>query len=166
MGRWPIFLAAVAVIALACSPVFAALPGCSGEVAVIYKIPLSLLRAIHEIEGGKTGLAVKNKDGSLDRGLMQINTFWDKPLSKYGITDEQVRSDDCMNVAVGAWILQKEAIRFGNWPDAIAAYNAGAGNLSAGRAYSVKVMKAWARIRNSGATEPRLLVWRQPIIVR
>lgn len=141
----------------------AALPACAGDIARYYGLPLDVLAAIHEVEGGRNGLSVKNDDGSLDRGLMQINTFWDDELKRFGITSREVTHNGCTNVAVGAWILATERARFGNWADAFAAYNAGAGNLPAGRGYARKVLSVWRGDTPSVRTAEND---RQPIVIR
>lgn len=124
----------------------AGLPSCAESIAESYRMPVGALEAIFRIENGRTGIAVRNNDGSFDRGLMQINTFWDKHVAEFGITSDDILNDDCINVAVSAWVLRQELNRFGNWRDAFSAYNAGAGRLHLGRGYAQKVLKAWANL--------------------
>lgn len=141
----------------------AELPACTSYIADYYGLPEGALQAIHEIEGGQIGMEVRNNDGSYDRGLMQINTFWDESLARFGIDDDEVKNNGCTNVAIGAWILRQEVDRFGNWKDAFAAYNAGAGNLPAGRGYAQKVMAVWRR--SIGRTRDERIV-RQSVATR
>lgn len=160
------YLAFLGIAALASAQAaWAGLPGCAAGIAGVYKLPVGVLAAVHHVEGGRKGLWVKNTNGTHDRGLMQINTWWDKSLSRFGISSGQVANDDCMNVAVAAWILRQETDRFGNWPDALAAYNAGAGNIKAGREYARKVLSAWAQWRVKSGRQLAVNV-RKPIIVR
>lgn len=56
-------------------------------------------------ENGRNGQAVRNKNGTYDLGVMQINTLWLPTLSKYGYTKQDLRFDGCRNVMVGTWIL-------------------------------------------------------------
>lgn len=104
-------------------------------------MPVAIIRAVREVEGGKRGMAVRNTNGSDDLGPMQINTFWLPTLKQYGISVSDLKNDVCTNLAVGAWILRKEYARFGNWEQAVAAYNAGPSGVSkpVGRAYASKV---------------------------
>lgn len=106
------------------------MPPCFNEVAEHYQVPETVLMAVRIQEGGKVGQVVgPNSDGSYDLGPMQINTWWwgDHPrsLHKLGITQESVLNDFCQNIAVGAWILSVNYDSYGNWADAISAYNRG-----------------------------------------
>lgn len=48
--------------------------------------------------------------------------------------------DPAQNIAGGAAYLSDQYKKFGNWNDALAAYNAGAGNIAAGQGYAAKVL--------------------------
>lgn len=78
---------------------------CINEAAVIYQVPAKLIVSVLTTEQGKVGLAKRNQNGSYDLGPMQINTSWWPNLSRYGIRQEDVRYNPCVNVKVGAWIL-------------------------------------------------------------
>lgn len=94
-----------------------------------YQVPVSVLKAIAMHESGFNYKAVgpKNDNGSVDYGLMQINSSWVKPnsmLSKKGITKDQLLNDPCLNLYIGAWILKGNINQYGsNWK-AVGAYNA------------------------------------------
>lgn len=104
-------------------------PACLQHAATHYKLPVGLLSAILRVEGGRPGLAVRNRNGSFDVGPMQINTIWLSTLQPYGITLGSLRDDYCVNVAVGSWILARELQRLparhsrGQVWQAIAAYH-------------------------------------------
>ncbi len=85
-----------------------------------------LLRAIAQQESAMNPRAVNhNRDGSVDMGLMQINSRWLTVLARHGI-ERQMLWDPCTNVDVGAWILAANFRRYGvNW-NGLGAYNAGA----------------------------------------
>lgn len=98
---------------------------CWQSTAERYGIHTTILRAIAMTESAMNARAVnRNTNGSVDVGLMQINSRWFPRLAEMGIKPEDLW-DGCTNVHVGAWILAGYIRRFGyNWR-AIGAYNAG-----------------------------------------
>ena len=71
-----------------------------------------LLMSVIAVEGGRIGLAAKNKNGTEDLGIMQINTgAWLKLVSRvFFLGDKEkayirLKDDGCFNISVGAWIL-------------------------------------------------------------
>lgn len=89
-------------------PIFDVPLHCINEAAIEYHVPAKLIISVLETERGKVGEIVKNKNGSYDIGLMQINSTWIPYLAKHGVTEESIRYDGCTNVKVGAWILGKK----------------------------------------------------------
>lgn len=98
---------------------------CWQSAAERYGIHPAILRAIAMTESAMNVLAVnRNSNGSVDVGLMQINSRWFPRLAEMGIESEDLW-DGCTNIHVGAWVLAGYIRRFGyNWR-AIGAYNAG-----------------------------------------
>lgn len=94
-----------------------------------YGIPVKVLKAVAKTESGFNDKAInRNKNGTHDIGLMQINSGWLPTLEKYGITEDSLK-DSCTNIKVGAWILSNNAKKLGwNW-NAIGAYNVGCAKL-------------------------------------
>ncbi len=85
-----------------------------------------LLHAIAQQESGLNPLAKSppNKNGTVDIGLMQINSAWLPTLrSRFGITLEDLYHP-CVNLDVGAWILYENFRQLGFSWRAIGAYNA------------------------------------------
>jgi len=80
---------------------------CINEAAIEYHISAKLMIAILQVERGKVGQIVKNKNGSFDIGPAQINSSWLPQLKSRGITQEQIQFDPCVNVKVAAWIAAK-----------------------------------------------------------
>ena len=78
---------------------------CINAAAYEYHVPAKLIIAVLNVERGRAGLKVCNKNGSYDLGPMQINTSWWPKLYKYNITPNEVLYDPCKNVEVGSWIL-------------------------------------------------------------
>lgn len=93
-----------------------------------YQIEPELLQAIAIVESGLNQYALnKNNNGTVDIGLMQINSSHFPLLKQYNITDVKLRDDPCQNVIVGAWLLADNFRRQGyNW-DAVGMYNVGNG---------------------------------------
>jgi len=98
---------------------------CWQSAAERYGIHTTILRAIAMTESAMNVRAVnRNTNGSVDVGLMQINSRWFPRLAEMGIEPEDLW-DRCTNVHVGAWVLAGYIRHFGyNWR-AIGAYNAG-----------------------------------------
>lgn len=89
------------------APLFA----CMLAAALRYHIPERVLPAIWEVEHGHAGSIHSNTDGSVDMGLMQINSLWLRPLAQIvNMTPTQTAarlvSDNCFNVAASALILR------------------------------------------------------------
>lgn len=86
-----------------------------------------LLAAIAKVESGFNPSAVNGthaaRTGSVDLGLMQINSSWLPVLARHGIRREHL-FDPCTSITVGAWILADLFVRHGVTWEAIGAYNA------------------------------------------
>lgn len=84
---------------------------CVRSATDMYKVPKIILLSILAVEGGKNGMARKNKNGTFDFGLAQINTIWVKKLrAQYGIKNAQdlIQNNGCYNIHTAAWILSLE----------------------------------------------------------
>jgi soluble lytic murein transglycosylase-like protein len=84
---------------------------CMALTASVLHLPPRVLPAIQAVEGGRTGLAQLNKNGTEDLGVMQINTIWLAPLARYtALPTETVRErlldDPCFNIAAAGLILR------------------------------------------------------------
>lgn len=76
---------------------------CSIVASIKYEIPVNILLAIAEKEGGKPHQWVRNRNGTFDVGAMQFNTTYLKELSKYGITPDHVAKPGCYAYDLAAW---------------------------------------------------------------
>ncbi len=110
-----------------------------------YDLDPLLIRAVIEVESAFKPYAVSNAGAG---GLMQL-----MPGTAYHLGCRD-RFDPEQNIEAGAKYLRQMKDRFGDWTLAIAAYNAGPGNVErAGgvppfaetQRYVVKVKKAWGR---------------------
>jgi soluble lytic murein transglycosylase-like protein len=117
-----VFLSAVPV--QADLPEESAFRFCFHRAGVMYHVSPDLLKAIARVESGLNPSALnRNRNGSYDYGLMQINSRWYETLGD----DWRHLSDPCYNVLVGAWILRQCIDRYGYTWDAVACYHTGKG---------------------------------------
>ena len=86
-------------------------------------MPAAALFAILATEGGKTGEALSNKNGTWDLGPFQVNTVHLNELAAMGISPDAVLRDGRVNAYAAAWLLRKEYRRTGNLWRAIGAYH-------------------------------------------
>lgn len=125
-------------VALACA---GALPAqaCWEDAAQRYQVSSALLYAIARTESDLNPQAIgRNRNGSRDIGLMQINSTWLPTLASHGIHERDL-FEPCTNIHVGAWILADNVSRWGYTWEAVGAYNAT--NPALRRAYIEKVRR-------------------------
>lgn len=85
---------------------------CSIAAAERFEIPAAIILAVAEMEGGRPGQWVKNKNGSYDVGPMQLNTRYLVHLKEeYGVTPEDVAAEGCYSYEVAAWRLRRHLTR-------------------------------------------------------
>ncbi|MFC7518869.1 lytic transglycosylase domain-containing protein [Herbaspirillum sp. GCM10030257] len=112
---------------------------CWEEAAARYRVNPYLLYAIAKTESSLNPAAInRNKNGSYDIGLMQINSSWFPTLRKYGLEEKQLY-DPCTSIHVGAWILSQNMQRLGNSWNAVGAYNSSKPDLRL--KYALKIYK-------------------------
>lgn len=80
---------------------------CINQAAITYHVPATVILSVIKKENGRNGQAVKNKNGTYDYGVMQINDVWLPKISAYGYTKADIQYDACKNVLVGTWILSQ-----------------------------------------------------------
>jgi len=96
---------------------------CFDEAARYQKVNPLILRAIAWQESRNRPSALnKNTNGSVDYGLMQINSVHLSTLSRYGI-DRDTLMEPCKNVYIAAWHLRRKMNRYGNTWQAVGAYH-------------------------------------------
>ena len=92
-----------------------------------YRIDPDLIRAVISVESAGNPRAVSRKGA---RGLMQVMPATGREL---GVNDPAHLFDIRANVTAGTRYLRYTYDRFGNWPDALGAYNAGPTRIASGR---------------------------------
>lgn len=117
---------------------------CWEEAAAFHNVDPWLLMSIAYVESRFNPNAVnRNKNGSYDTGMMQINSIWFPTLRKNGI-DPSLLKDACASTYIGAWILSKNIKQYGYTWRAIGAYNSAKPSL--GYKYAQKVYAAHATL--------------------
>jgi soluble lytic murein transglycosylase-like protein len=117
---------------------------CFAQAAQRYGVNEALLRAIAKVESNNQPQAVNtNRDGSMDVGLMQINSRHFPVLARHHITPSALM-EPCVNVQVGAWVLAQAIQVHGPTWRAVGAYNAGGapGREALREKYVAKVWRA------------------------
>lgn len=150
--------AAIAVLPLAASA------GCFNDAAARYGVSPQLLCAIARCESDLRPDAVNRnheaRTGTVDYGLMQINSSHLPWLKQYGITQQHLL-DACTNVQVGAYILAEKMQRYGDTWEAVGAYNAACTQLKGEKCTAARTKYAWcvhrrlAQCANPGAQQIR-----------
>lgn len=82
---------------------------CVRQASKVFKINPLVIMSIIKVEGGKVGTLSKNKNGTYDMGIMQINTIHlDEIRKKYPrIGWKELTYNPCVNIGVGTSILHK-----------------------------------------------------------
>lgn len=88
---------------------------CINHAAEMFHVPATIIVAVMKIENGWNGAAIKNKNGTYDLGVMQVNSSWLTQLKTYGITRQSLQFDPCINVHTATWILAKGLAKGEGW---------------------------------------------------
>lgn len=93
-------------------PIFVHAPAqCVNEAAYRYSVPPAIVFAIIKTENGLSGHGSQNRDGTVDWGPMQINDRWfvakKSPVRRTfpNLDPNRIRTNSCVNVYIGTWIL-------------------------------------------------------------
>lgn len=118
---------------------------CFNEAGKMYQVPPMLLQSIAWVESRYDKNAKNhNTNGSVDMGVMQINSLWLDPLSEYGVQRKHLYNA-CYNISVAAWILRKQINEVGyNW-QAVAHYHSR--TPEKGESYARKVARVYFALK-------------------
>lgn len=109
---------------------------CFAEAGDRYSVSPLALWAITKAESDFNPGAVNyNKNGSIDVGLMQINSIHAKQLGKTW----DLLFDPCTNVMTGAWVLRQCIDQYGNTWEGIGCYNSRTPSIR--NAYAARIAK-------------------------
>lgn len=101
-----------------------------------YGLDSKIIKALIEEESGWVASAEGDNGNSI--GLMQIQERWHKErMKRLGVTSLY---DPEQNITVGCDILSELLNKYGNYRDALSAYNSG--NIKDGRAYAERILNA------------------------
>ena len=134
---------------------------CVLDAARVSGMPVAALFAILVTEGGKTGEAVSNKNGTWDLGGFQVNSVHLNKLAAMGISPDAVLRDGRVNAYAAAWLLRKEYRRTGDLWRAIGAYHSRTPRRR--DAYIRRVKTNLERLRREGIFTLPSLVSRQEV---
>ena len=127
---------------------------CWDEAARYHGVDPWLLYSIAKVESSYNPMAVNkaNRNGSVDTGLMQINSVHWERLRRYGIEPSALHNA-CASTYIGAWVLADAQRRYGKSWKAVAAYNVGSLNNEArtkiGWRYASKVYATYESLVRS-----------------
>lgn len=101
----------------------ASFANCFEQAAAYHQVNSLVLRAIAWQESrARPNATHVNKNGSIDYGMMQINSIHLRELSRYGLSSDKLMQS-CTSVYVAAWHLRKMMNKYGNSWTAIGAYH-------------------------------------------
>ena len=124
---------------------------CFEEAGKAHGISPELLRSIARVESGFNYKAVnKNRNGSRDLGLMQINSAW---IDTLNLKRDELITDPCYNVMTGADILRRCIDRYGYTWEAVGCYNAKSKGKREG--YSWKIYRELKREKTRSMARER-----------
>ena len=141
---------------------------CWDQAAAYHKVDPWLLYAIAKVESSFNANAVNagNRNGSIDTGLMQINSVHWPTLRRYGIEPSALKNA-CASTYIAAWVLASTQRRYGNSWEAIAAYNVGSVDTPErrrnGLIYARKVYAAYESLTRRHGNGSRVTQARQAV---
>ncbi|MDN7177109.1 lytic transglycosylase domain-containing protein [Caballeronia sp. SEWSISQ10-4 2] len=96
---------------------------CFDDAAAYQYVNPTVLRALAWQESRNRPDATHvNRDGSVDYGVMQINSIHLPELSRYGV-DRLTLLEPCKNVYIAAWQLRRMMLKYGDTWTAVGAYH-------------------------------------------
>jgi soluble lytic murein transglycosylase-like protein len=119
---------------------------CINRAAVEFHVPATLIVSVLSIERGTIGTISRNKNGTYDMGLMQINSSWLPTLRKYGYSANDIIYDACKNVYVGTWILANNISKSNELWKGVGNYHSHRASLN--YSYAIKVKNIFFKLED------------------
>jgi len=119
------------------------IPACVAAMESHYRLPSGIVQRIIATESGGNPSAVNraNRNGTVDYGLMQVNSSHLPRLRGYGVDEKVLLDQPCANIAVGASILRDALDETrGALIPALSIYNTGRPSNPVGVKYAAKVL--------------------------
>lgn len=80
---------------------------CAISAATKYEIPKNIFLAVVELEGGKPGQYLRNKNGTYDIGPLQFNSAYINTLPNVSFKDVEGLNNDCYPYDLAAWRIRQ-----------------------------------------------------------
>jgi len=119
---------------------------CVVHAAAHYNAHPDIIRAVLRTERGKVGQIRKNKDGSFDMGPMQVNSVHLPELAPFGINQEMLTNNECLNIHIGTYYLQKHIITAPHFWNGVGRYHSKTPSLNT--QYQYRVWGQLIQLRN------------------
>lgn len=128
-------------------------PACIESAAADHGVNPLLLLAIMRAENGRNGMKNRNRDGSYDYGVMQINSRWLPKLKPLGVTEDTLAHDSCSSVYVAGWILADCLGRYQEdfWRGVGCYHSSTKYPVDRNGWYAARVWKYWSRYSENAA---------------
>ena len=142
--------------AIVCGPgaVSPARANCFDDAAAYQHVNPLILRAIAWQESrNQPGATHLNANGSIDYGVMQINSIHLDALSRFGIERSALMSP-CKNIYIAAWQLRQQMVKYGNTWAAVGAYHSATPALRDQYARQIQaILRRWDVLPDPGGGE-------------
>lgn len=104
-------------------PVYAYLEECIEYAAYRHNVMPELILAVISVENGADMRINPNNNGSVDHGIMQINTVRMPEIEHYGVSIDDLVNNDCLNVFMGTYLLSNELAKTDDFWEGVGNYH-------------------------------------------
>lgn len=118
---------------------------CLVSAAEHFRLPVSALLAILDVEGGTVGFEEVNRNGTTDMGPAQINSVHMPRLRAIGLDEGDIACNGCLNIHVAAMLLREKLDSAGNIFDALGEYHSRTPQKKA--RYQEKIRTAYLKLK-------------------